>query len=62
MPMWAIILRIWADEPVYHRYWGNLKSGEDRTKCGRRIGAFVPWLPMKHVVKFARPCKGCFPE
>jgi hypothetical protein len=34
----------------------------DLTVCGRRVGVYVPWLPKKHVKKFARPCKGCYPS
>jgi hypothetical protein len=64
MPLWAIILDIWANDPVYHRFASARRGVDgtwrDYTSCGRVVGAYKPWLPMKHVVKFARPCKGCF--
>jgi hypothetical protein len=59
-PMWVIILDPWKDEPVYHADNGNSFVGRGQTKCGREIGAYKPYLPFKHVVKFARPCRGCF--
>lgn len=62
MPMWAIILRPWPDEPVYHRMALRKPNEPAATKCGRKISEYTPWLPTKHVVKFARPCKGCFPS
>lgn len=55
-PIWAIIFKPWADEPVYHRR--SVRRG--LTQCGRKIGTETPWLPFKHAVKFGRPCKGCF--
>lgn len=54
--LWAIIFRPWPDRPVYHAY-----VGMGMTRCGRRIGAFTPMLPMKHVKKFGRPCRSCYP-
>lgn len=64
MPMWAIIFRPWPDTPVYHRHKVGSMTREvwGVTVCGREISRDLPWLPTKHVVKFARPCKGCFPE
>lgn len=58
MPRWAMIFNIWADEPVYHRL---SSESPDSTACGREIGLYKPTLPMKHVEKFGRPCRGCFP-
>jgi len=61
MSMWAIILRPWLDEPVYHapaKRWDV--RGRYTTLCGRAISEYTPWLPAKHVKKFGRPCKGCF--
>lgn len=54
--MWAIIFKPWEALPVYHRPTPRMK-----TLCGRMISRTTPWLPLKHVVKFARPCKGCYP-
>jgi hypothetical protein len=64
---WAIILKIWPDEPVFHApHYESTPSGRyhstGATRCGRYISAFTPWLPRKHAAKFARPCKGCFDE
>jgi hypothetical protein len=61
MTLWAVIFKPWADVPVYHKEddkaaWSPL----GKTVCGRGIGLGLPALPMKHVVKFGRPCKGCF--
>lgn len=65
-PLWAIILDIWKDEPIYHLkdYGRKLSPGviAPRTICGREIGLGKPFLPMKHAKKFSRPCKGCFPS
>lgn len=62
-PQWAVIFNPWTDEPVYHRLGVRRPwHGGDTTACGREVDAFKPWLPFKHVVKFGRPCKGCFPE
>ena len=63
-PQWAIILDIWKDEPIYHRHGGFRGMSEERrpiTTCGRKIASYKPSLPMKHVKRFARPCKDCFP-
>ena len=59
-------MNIWAGEPVFHAYdvgrpWTEYPHS-DFTLCGWRIALAKPWLPFKHVVKFGRPCKGCFPE
>lgn len=59
MPLWAIIFRIWPDEPVFHR----LRLGSTTTtSCGRTVGMHLPLLPMKHAIKFGRPCRGCFQD
>ena len=60
MDLWAVIFNIWRDEPIYHgveRRWQGLY-----THCGRRLGSKTPALPMKHVEKFARPCRSCYPQ
>jgi len=58
---WAIVMRPWLDEPVFHRVMeAQGRRYPDYVQCGRKIGSFTPWLPRKHVVKFARPCKDCF--
>lgn len=59
--MWAIFLRLWPDEPVYHAL-GVIRDMRDFTKCGRPVGVYVPFVPMKHAVKFGRPCKDCWPD
>lgn len=65
LPLAVIILSIWTDRPVFHAHgvteWIEGRGWIDRTKCGREIATYKPWLPSKHAVKFARPCKGCFP-
>ncbi len=58
MPQWAIIFQIWKEEPVFHKL---AIASRDYTSCGRRIGVYLPLLPMKHARKFGRPCRGCFP-
>jgi len=55
-PMWAIVFKPWDNEPVYHRYGGDLA-----TVCGRRVGLHKSMWPFKHAKKVGRPCKGCFP-
>lgn len=55
--LWAVILKPWLDEPIYH----VAGATPTVTRCGRKVGPFMPWLPMKHVRKFARACEGCFP-
>jgi hypothetical protein len=57
MTLWAIIFKPWADVPVYHK---EAEAPLWTTVCGRSVGLHLPYLPMKHVVKFGRPCKGCF--
>lgn len=67
-PLWAIIFKPWADEPIYHAhkrvFWydPDFRGHKWLTRCGRPIGEHTPWLPMKHVVKIGRPCRGCFPQ
>jgi len=56
LEQWAVVFRPWQDEPVFHRL-----GDRRRTPCGRVIGVDLPWLPMKHARKFARPCRGCWP-
>ncbi len=60
-PVWAIIFKPWAETPIYHR---NVRTSTviGKTACGRKVHPLTPWLPMKHVKKFARPCRGCFPS
>jgi len=55
--MWAIVFKPWDNEPVYHRYGGDLA-----TVCGRRVGLHKSMWPFKHAKKVGRPCKGCFPS
>jgi hypothetical protein len=53
---WAVIFRPWPDEPIFHAL-------EHRdTRCGRAVGLYTPLLPLKHVRKFARPCRSCWPS
>lgn len=57
-PLWAIIFKIWDEQPTYHR----LRIGEtDTTACGRQVGIYKPLLPMKHARKFGKRCRGCWP-
>lgn len=60
-PTWGVVLRIWQDEPVFHIRGWQQGWAKEVTACGRVIGPGIPYLPYKHVVKFARPCKGCMP-
>jgi hypothetical protein len=55
--LWAIIFKPWPDEPVYHGF-----AGVGQTLCGRKIGLYHPMIPMKHALKFARPCRSCYPS
>jgi hypothetical protein len=55
--LWAIIFKPWPDQPIYHGH-----AGKGKTRCGRQIGDYTPMLPMKHVVKFARACRSCYPR
>ena len=57
MNQWAIIFKPWLDQPVYHRL-----ESRDYTVCGREVGLYRPSLPLKHVVKFGRPCRSCWPD
>jgi hypothetical protein len=60
-PMWAIIFKPWEDVPVYHaEYRSDQMAYMPKTVCGRPVGLLLPHLPMKHVKKFGKPCKGCF--
>jgi hypothetical protein len=59
-PLFVVILNIWPEEPVYHKE-ADWQGPRNVTACGRPVAYWKPWLPHKHVVKFARPCKGCFP-
>lgn len=64
MNLWAVILNIWADEPVFHVLEDPMKPRlidyhGRYTQCGRRVGSGKPLLPRKHAVKFARRCKSC---
>lgn len=54
--LWAIIFKPWPNRPTYHALGPNR-----RTRCGRRLGGCTPMLPMKHVRKFGKPCKSCWP-
>lgn len=61
---YAVVLDIWKPEPIWHvPGWDGkpLFQAQEITRCGRKIGSYKPWLPRKHVAKFARPCKTCFP-
>ena len=60
-PYWGIIFKPWQDIPVAHRMRRTDEPGWF-TACGRRVGLSTPMFPWKHVKKFARPCKGCFPS
>jgi len=65
--LWAIIFKPWKDEPVYHAFAKDLLRPYEfhlayMTRCGRRIGDGTPMLPMKHVRKFGRPCRSCYPS
>lgn len=55
--LWAIIFKPWQDVPIYHAH-----APLSMTRCGRRVGLHTPMLPMKHVRKFARPCRSCYPS
>lgn len=61
MPYWVIFLNPWPDIPVFHRFGKRTFGLVEFTKCGREISTYKPWFPMKHAVRFGRPCKGCFP-
>lgn len=71
-PFFVYILNIWPDEPIYHRSedierWRartleERRTQRDWTACGRPVSDYKPQLPHKHARKFARPCKGCFPD
>ena len=55
--LWAIIFKPWPETPIYHAL-----GQAQQTRCGRRIGEYTPMLPMKHVRKFGRPCRSCYPS
>lgn len=59
MDLWAVIFNIWRDEPIYHKL---AAPGTWATQCGRKIGLHTPLLPMKHVKRFSRPCRSCYPQ
>ena len=61
---YGIILDIWKNDPVFHGFSPERSriGAAEFTRCGREISSYKPWLPIEHVVKFARPCKGCFPQ
>lgn len=55
MNLWAVILNIWRDDPIYH----SLGRGGLVTRCGRKVGVSTPLMPRKHAEKFARHCRSC---
>lgn len=45
----------WPEEPVFHA-WGR----SDHTACNRRLDSATQ-VHLNHAVKFARPCRKCWP-
>lgn len=62
-----MILDISKDVPTYHAYGtpgyanGSKQGLSQHTRCGRPISDNRVGIPTKHVLKFAKPCRGCFP-
>ena len=54
--LWAVVFHPWPDQPIFHALRGRT------TLCGREVGLYTPLLPMKHVRKFGRPCRSCWPR
>jgi hypothetical protein len=56
----------WQDEPVFHR----TQTRGERTDCGLTVwvdrGSGIEFagghlLPLRHAIRFARPCGHCWP-
>jgi hypothetical protein len=56
---YGVAFDIFADLPVYHRLRVGHSPKGVITVCGREVGVYRPLLPLKHLEKFARLCKGC---
>lgn len=51
----VLIFNILTDRPVFHRF-SDLSA---TTSCGM-ADVFATWIPLRHAIKFARPCWRCF--
>lgn len=71
----ALFKAMWPAQPTFHGYAWNRDSDEgnlrrDYTRCGlvaseynRDMGRLrepMTWVPMRHAVKFGKPCRKCF--
>lgn len=72
----AIFFGLYQPLPVYHGYDWNRRDDDpdvsrDFTRCGRVTGEYdhttrklrepgTP-IPMRHAIRFGRPCARCFP-
>lgn len=57
-----MILDISKDVPTYHAFGPGATGGASLTVCGRVIDAKRVGIPTKHARKFAKECRGCFPQ
>jgi hypothetical protein len=57
---------LWTARPVFHRWTEGLDrvpaSGCGRPLFERGTLASATLLPPKHAIRFARPCRVCWPE
>ena len=64
-PTWGVILDPKKPVPIFH-FPGSVEDDEYEettifTRCGRAVtwSGLVPWLPLRHLKRFARPCRSC---
>lgn len=59
-PKWGVVLNVDRPVPIYHLF-GLFESGRAITRCGRVVswGGMSPYLPIKHLKRFARVCRSC---
>lgn len=59
----AMVLNAFQATPVMHIfggvYTGNDGERHDFTLCGRQAADHSPYLLVRHLAKFARPCGTC---
>ena len=58
----GVIFQWWKVVPIYHLIGQTVATRapvHDETLCGRYVAEGVGWLPIRHLIKFARLCKDC---